>query len=60
MRFVATTIAVSTLLFSLSCAPAFAVDDRVVDAQAMAALMAKADQAHPENNASSTPNWCTI
>jgi hypothetical protein len=47
MRFVATTLAVSALAFSLSCARAFAIDDRVVDAQAMAALMAKADQAQP-------------
>jgi hypothetical protein len=48
MRFVATTFAVSALAFSLSCARAFAIDDRVVDAQAMAALMAKADQAQPK------------
>src|ERR1700693_422234 len=47
MRFVATTIVVSALAFSLSCARAFAIDDRVVDEQAMAALMAKADQAQP-------------
>ena len=48
MRFVATTLAVSALALSLSCARAFAVDDRVVDAQTMAALMAKADQAQPK------------
>ena len=59
MRFVATTIAVSALAFSLSCARAFAVDDRVVDAQTMAALMAKADQAQPKDNAFSMPSWCT-
>src|SRR5271169_4129442 len=48
MRFVATTIVVSALTLSLSCARAFAIDDRIVDAQAMAALMAKADQAQPK------------
>src|ERR1700732_2354421 len=48
MRFGGTTIAVSALAFSLSCARAFAVDDRIVDAQSMAALMAKADQAQPK------------
>ena len=48
MRFVVTTLAVSALTFSLSCARAYAIDDRVVDAQAMAALMAKADQAQPK------------
>ena len=45
MRFVATTLAVSALAFSLSCARAFAIDERIADPQAMAALMAKADQA---------------
>jgi hypothetical protein len=48
MRFVATTLAVSALTFSLCCARAFAVDERIVDTQAMAALMAKADQAEPK------------
>ncbi len=48
MRFVATTLAVSALTFSLSCARAFAADERIVDPQAMAALMAKADQAQPK------------
>ena len=47
MRFVASSIAICALLFSLSCARAFAVDDRLVDAQTMAALMAKAEQAQP-------------
>ena len=47
MRFVAPTIAVSALFFSLFCARAFAIDDRIVDDQAMAALIAKADQAQP-------------
>jgi hypothetical protein len=49
MRFVATTLAVSTLVFSLSCVRAFAVDERIADPQAMAALMAKADQAQPKD-----------
>ena len=48
MRFVATTLAVTALTFSLSCARAFAVDERIPDPQAMAALMAKADQAQPK------------
>ena len=48
MRFVATTLAVSALTFSLSCARAFAVDERIADPQAMAALMLKADQALPK------------
>jgi len=47
MRFVVTTLAVSALAFNLSCLCAYAVDERVVDPQAMAALMAKADQAQP-------------
>ena len=49
MRFVATTLAVSALTLSLSCARAFAVDERIADPQAMAALMAKADQAQPKD-----------
>jgi hypothetical protein len=48
MRFVATTLAISALAFNLSCVRAFAVDDRLVDPQAMAALVAKADQAQPK------------
>jgi hypothetical protein len=48
MRFVATTLAVSALAFNLSCTCAFAVDERIADPQAMAALMAKADQAQPK------------
>ncbi len=48
MRFVATTLVVSALTFSLSCARAFAIDEKVADPQAMAALMAKADQAQPK------------
>ena len=47
MRFVVTTLAVSALAFNLSCLCAYAVDERIVDPQAMAALMAKADQAQP-------------
>jgi hypothetical protein len=48
MRFVATTLAISALTFSLSCARAFAVDERMMDPQAMAALMIKADSALPK------------
>ena len=47
MRFVATII-VFALAFSLSCARALAIDERVPDPQAMAALIAKADQAGPK------------
>ena len=49
MRFVATTLAVSTLVFNLSCVRAFAADERIPDQQAMAALIAKADQAQPKD-----------
>src|SRR6202167_2965553 len=49
MRFVATALALSTLAFNLSCVCAYAVDERIVDPQAMAALMAKADQAQPKD-----------
>jgi hypothetical protein len=48
MRFVATTLAVSALAFNLSCLCAYAVDEKIVDPQAMAALMAKAEQAQPK------------
>ncbi len=48
MRFAATTLVVSALTLSLSCARAFAIDDRIPDPQAMAALMVKADQAQPK------------
>jgi len=48
MRFVATTLAVSALAFNLSCACAFAIDERIADQQTLAALMAKADQAQPK------------
>lgn len=48
MRFVATTLAISALTFSLSCARAFAIDERMMDPQAMAALMIKADSALPK------------
>ena len=47
MRFVATII-VFALAFSLFCARALAIDEKVPDAQAMAALIAKADQAGPK------------
>ena len=49
MRFVATTLAVTALTLSLSCARAFAVDERIPDPQALAALMLKADQALPKD-----------
>jgi hypothetical protein len=48
MRFVATTLAVSAITFSLSCVQALAMDDRIPDPQALAALMVKADQAQPK------------
>jgi hypothetical protein len=48
MRFVATTIAVSALAFNLSCFCAYAVDEKIADPQAMAALIAKAEQAQPK------------
>jgi hypothetical protein len=48
MRFVVTTLAVSALAFNLSCLCAHAVDERIADPQALAALMAKADQAQPK------------
>jgi hypothetical protein len=48
MRFVATTLAVSALALNLSCVRAFAIDDRIPDPQALAALMLKADQAQPK------------
>ena len=48
MRFVATTLAVSAIAFNLSCLCAYAVDERIADPQAMAALIAKAEQAQPK------------
>jgi hypothetical protein len=48
MRFVSTALAVSVLTLNLSCVCALAADDRIVDPQAMAALVAKADQAQPK------------
>jgi Na+-transporting NADH:ubiquinone oxidoreductase subunit NqrC len=48
MRFVATTLVVYAFALTLAPTPAFAVDDRLIDAQAMAALMLKADQAQPK------------
>jgi hypothetical protein len=47
MRFVASSIVLSALALSLSCAPAFAIDERI-DPQTMAALMVKAEQAQPK------------
>jgi hypothetical protein len=48
MRFVATTLVLSAITFSLTCARAYAVDERMMDPQAMAALMIKADSALPK------------
>ena len=48
MRFVATILAVCSLTLTLCCARAFAIDDRIPDPQALAALMLKADQAQPK------------
>ena len=48
MRFVVTTLAISSLSLSLACNRAFAIDERIATPQAMAALMAKADQALPK------------
>jgi translation initiation factor IF-2 len=48
MRFVATTLAISAVSLSLSCARAYAVDERMMDPQAMAAFMLKADTALPK------------
>jgi hypothetical protein len=47
MRFVASSIVLSALALSLSCVPAFAIDERV-DQQTMAALLVKAEQAAPK------------
>ena len=49
MRFVATTLAISALSISLSCARAFAIDERAIDPQTMAQLMMRADQALPRD-----------
>jgi hypothetical protein len=46
MRFA--TLVVSLFALTVSCAPAFAIDDRIPDPQALAALIAKADQAQPK------------
>jgi hypothetical protein len=48
MRFVATTLVLSAVTLSLSCARAYAVDERMMDPQAMAAFMIKADSALPK------------
>jgi hypothetical protein len=47
MRFAATTLVVSVFALNLSSIPAFAIDERIADPQAMAALILKADQAQP-------------
>ena len=49
MRFVATILAVCSLTVTLCCARAFAIDERIPDPDAMAALVAKADQAQPKD-----------
>lgn len=46
MRFA--TLALLLLFPSLTCVQAFAIDERTVDPAAMAALMARADQAQPK------------
>jgi hypothetical protein len=48
MRFAATTLVLSSVVLSLSCVPALAIDEKIADPQAMAALMAKADSAQPK------------
>ena len=48
MRFAATVLVLSALALILPCARAFAVDEKIPDPQAMAALIAKADQAQPK------------
>jgi hypothetical protein len=48
MRFAATTLAACFLPLTLCCARAFAVDERIPDANTMAALVARADQAQPK------------
>ena len=48
MRFVATSFVLSALALSLYCAPAHAIDDRVIDPSALAALVSKAEQAQPK------------
>jgi hypothetical protein len=47
MRFAATTLVVSAFALTLYSIPAYAVDERVADPQAMAALILKADAAQP-------------
>jgi hypothetical protein len=48
MRFAATILALPAILLTLNCACAFAIDERIADPEAMAALMARADQAQPK------------
>ncbi len=49
MRFSATILAISALASTMSCNRAWAADERIVDSQAMAALIVKADQAQPKD-----------
>jgi len=48
MRFAATILALPAFLLTLTCARAFAIDERIADPEAMAALMARAEQAQPK------------
>src|ERR1700744_2422159 len=48
MRFAASTLIVSALALSLHPTLAFAVDERIADPQAMAALILKGNQAQPK------------
>ena len=48
MRFAATTLVLPVLFLSLCSVRAHAIDERIADPRAMAALMAKADQAQPK------------
>jgi hypothetical protein len=55
MRFA--TLALLLLFPSLTCVRAFAIDERIVDPVAMAALMARADQAQPKEQCFLS-RWC--
>src|ERR1700759_410683 len=48
MRLAATSLAISVLSLTFSCASAFAADERALDPQALAALVMRADQAIPK------------
>ena len=57
MRFVVTALAVSALAINLSCVRALAVDDRIVDPQAMAALVAQVRALHDQVLAGGGPQY---